>query len=146
MAEIRREEIVSGGGISTAALAHADEPEQRDYADRREPNNAAGRQTTASADQSNESDERTALFSPDEAKTLRVQWDSVQVGFVDEPRQAVERADQLVAGAMKRLAEMFAAERSRLEGQWDRGDSVSTEELRLALRRYRGFFGRLLSI
>jgi hypothetical protein len=146
MAEIRREDSVTSGGISTAALAHADEPEQRESAERREPDDAVERQTTASTDQSNESDERTALFSPDEAKTLRGQWDSIQVGFVDEPRQAVERADQLVAGAMKRLAEMFAAERSRLEGQWDRGDSVSTEELRLALRRYRAFFGRLLSI
>jgi hypothetical protein len=68
------------------------------------------------------------------------------VGFVDEPRQAVEKADALVAGAMKRLAEVFAAERERLEKQWDRGDSVSTEELRLALRRYRAFFGRLLSV
>jgi hypothetical protein len=86
------------------------------------------------------------LFSSDEANSLRGKWDSVQVGFVDEPRQAVERADELVAGAMKRLAEMFAAERERLEKQWDRGDSVSTEELRVALRRYRAFFGRLLSV
>ena len=68
------------------------------------------------------------------------------MGFVDEPRQAVQQADSLVAGAMKRLAEMFAAERAKLEGQWDRGDDVSTEDLRLALRRYRSFFGRLLSV
>jgi hypothetical protein len=47
---------------------------------------------------------------------------------------------------MKRLAEMFAAERAKLEGQWDRGDDGSTEELRLTLRRYRSFFGRLLSV
>ena len=79
-------------------------------------------------------------------RNVYAKWDAVQVGFVDEPRQAVERADSLVAGAMKRLAEMFAEERARLEGQWDRGDNVSTEELRLALRRYRAFFGRLLSV
>jgi len=64
---------------------------------------------------------------------------------VDEPCRAVEHADSLVAGAMKRLAE-FADQRAKLEGQWDRGDSVSTEDLRLALRRYRSFFGRLLSV
>jgi hypothetical protein len=58
----------------------------------------------------------------------------------------VEQADSLVAGAMKRLAEIFAAERASLEGQWDRKESVSTEDLRLALRRYRSFFGRLLSV
>jgi hypothetical protein len=70
----------------------------------------------------------------------------IQAGFVDEPRSAVEQADSLVAGTMKRLAEMFAEERSRLESQWDRGDDVSTEDLRIALRRYRSFFGRLLSM
>ena len=91
-------------------------------------------------------EQATPLFSPEEAKDFRARWDSIQVGFVDEPRQAVQQADSLVAGAMKRLAEMFAAERAKLEGQWDRGDDVSTEDLRLALRRYRSFFGRLLSV
>jgi hypothetical protein len=93
------------------------------------------------------SDEQaTPLFSPDEAKDFRARWDTIQAGFVDEPRRVVEQADSLVAGTMKRLAEVFADERARLEGQWDRGDSVSTEDLRLALRRYRSFFGRLLSV
>jgi hypothetical protein len=89
-----------------------------------------------------------ALFSPDETKDFRARWDAIQVGFVDEPRRAVEQADSLVAGAMKRLAVIFAAERTKLEGQWDRGNTAATatEDLRLALRRYRSFFGRLLSI
>ena len=92
-------------------------------------------------------DEQAApLFSSDEAKDFRARWDAIQASFVDEPRQVVEQADTLVALAMKRLAEMFAAERTKLEGQWDRGDNVSTEDLRLALRRYRSFFGRLLSV
>ena len=47
---------------------------------------------------------------------------------------------------MKRLAEVFAEERSKLEKQWDRGDTVSTEDLRVALQRYRTFFHRLLSV
>ena len=91
-------------------------------------------------------EQATPLFSPEEAKDFRARWDAIQVGFVDEPRQAVQQADSLVAGAMKRLAEMFAAERAKLESQWDRGDDVSTEDLRLALRRYRSFFGRLLTV
>ena len=70
----------------------------------------------------------------------------VQTAFVDEPRRAVEQADGLVAAAMKRLAEVFAEERSGLEKQWDRGDNVSTEDLRVALQRYRSFFHRLLAI
>jgi hypothetical protein len=86
------------------------------------------------------------LFSAEEAKDFRARWDVIQVSFVDEPRQVVEQADSLIAVAMKRLAEMFAAERARLESQWDRGDNVSTEDLRLALQRYRSFFGRILSV
>jgi hypothetical protein len=70
----------------------------------------------------------------------------VQTSFVDEPRRAVERADELVAEVIKRLADSFAQERSRLEGQWGRGDNVSTEDLRVALQRYRAFFDRLLNI
>ena len=69
----------------------------------------------------------------------------MQNSFVDSPRQAVEQADGLVAELMQHLATTFADERGRLEGQWDRGDDVSTDELRTAFQRYRAFFGRLLS-
>lgn len=93
-----------------------------------------------------ESGSPAALFPRDDANDLRQRWSEIQASFVDEPRRAVENADSLVAGAMKRLAEMFAAERSSLEGQWDRGGDVSTEDLRLALTRYRSFFDRLLSV
>jgi hypothetical protein len=86
------------------------------------------------------------LFPGNELEGLRTRWKEIQTAFVDEPRKAVEQADSLVASAMHRLAEVFADERSKLEQQWDRGDSVSTEDLRLALQRYRTFFERLLSV
>jgi hypothetical protein len=86
------------------------------------------------------------LFAGNETDEFRHRWDDIQAGFVDEPRQAVERADALVAAAIKRLAEIFAHERAALEQQWARGDDVSTEDLRVALKRYRGFFDRLLSV
>lgn len=86
------------------------------------------------------------LFPSDEIEGLRSRWSGVQTAFVDEPRRAVEQADSLVASAMKRLAEVFAEERTKLEQQWDRGDNVSTEDLRIALQRYRSFFQRLLSV
>jgi hypothetical protein len=150
MAEIRRDDTLENQGLSTAALAHADEPVEQKLVENREDGRdmsaAVGNRIGGQAGQPAETDAQEALFSQDESKELYSKWDAVQVGFVDEPRQAVERADSLVAGAMKRLAEIFAEERARLEGQWDRGDSVSTEELRLALRRYRAFFGRLLSV
>ncbi len=91
-------------------------------------------------------EELSPLFSSDEANNLHAKWDSVQVAFVDEPRQAVEEADRLIATTMKRLAEIFAEERQKLEHQGDKGDNVSTEDLRIALRRYRSFFTRLLRI
>ena len=91
-------------------------------------------------------DDSTPLFPSGELDGLRTRWKEFQTAFVDEPRKAVEQADGLVAQAMKRLAEVFAQERSKLEGQWDRGDNVSTEDLRIALQRYRTFFHRLLSI
>ena len=93
-----------------------------------------------------EAAERTMLFKPEEAGQFRTRWTDVQGAFVDSPRSAVERADALVAETMKRLAEMFSEERAKLEGQWDRGDNVTTEDLRVALQRYRAFFDRLLNI
>jgi hypothetical protein len=90
--------------------------------------------------------ERVApLFDEAATTDLRDRWTDVQAGFVDEPRSAVERADSLVAEVMQRLADSFATERKALEQQWSRGDDVSTEDLRVALRRYRSFFDRLLS-
>jgi hypothetical protein len=86
------------------------------------------------------------LFSEPEMGEFRSQWGKIQTGFVDEPRQTVEDADKLVAAVMQRLAEGFANERSGLEKQWDRGADVSTEELRVALQRYRSFFDRLLKL
>jgi hypothetical protein len=95
------------------------------------------------------SEQRTAepnpLFPDDELHNFRARWDQVQTSFVDEPRQAVEQADSLVANVVKRIAEQFSAERATLEQQWAQGDNVSTEDLRQALRRYRSFFDRLLA-
>jgi hypothetical protein len=85
------------------------------------------------------------LFPEDELHNYRARWDQVQTSFVDEPRKAVESADSLVANVVKRIAEQFANERETLEQQWDRGDSVNTEDLRQALKRYRAFFDRLLA-
>jgi hypothetical protein len=86
------------------------------------------------------------LFSESELGEFRSRWSHVQTGFVDEPRRTVEDADKLVAAVMQRLAEGFANERSGLEKQWDQGDRASTEDLRVALQRYRSFFDRLLKL
>ncbi|MBJ6725259.1 hypothetical protein [Geomesophilobacter sediminis] len=119
-------------GLTTATLAGAGEGKVS------EPG--------AAAVQIDEQERVAPLFAGDEAQHLHARWDAIQGAFVDHPREAVEEADKLVAATMKRLAEMFSEERAGLEGQWDRGDDVSTEDLRQALRRYRSFFNRLLKI
>jgi hypothetical protein len=86
------------------------------------------------------------LFLPDVSAEFRARWDAVQIGFVDDPTRAVREADELVAQVMKSLAETFSTERAKLEGQVDQSDHASTENLRVALRSYRSFFQRLLSL
>lgn len=140
------------GNISTADLAGKSPPE----AQSREPHSESALSSSGDAaqeqaiDPSSDREARTEttepLFPANDAQQLQERWNSIQAGFVDEPRTAVESADSLVATAMKRLAETFANERAQLETQWDRGDDVSTEDLRVALQRYRSFFGRLLSM
>jgi hypothetical protein len=86
------------------------------------------------------------LFPNEDLVGYRTQWESIQTGFVDQPRAAVEQADALVSQVVTRLTDVFTRERSTLEGQWAKGDNVSTEDLRIALTRYRAFFHRLLSM
>jgi hypothetical protein len=86
------------------------------------------------------------LFADGVDRDFRNRWRDIQTGFVDEPRSAVEQADQLVAQLMQRLAQSFSEQRSNLEKQWEASEKVSTEELRVAFTRYRSFFERLLSI
>ncbi len=89
---------------------------------------------------------RVALFQAGERQEAEERWREIQTRFVDEPRASVEDANVLVAELVDRLVSSFTAERSRLEAQWDRGEDVTTEELRLVLQRYRSFFGRLLEL
>src|SRR5579862_6690978 len=93
----------------------------------------------AGAPQAARDEPNAPLFAPNDAQDFRARWEKIQIGFVDEPRKAVEQADELVASAIKRLAEVFATERQKLEAEWDKTDNVSTEDLRVALRRYRSF-------
>jgi hypothetical protein len=93
-----------------------------------------------------ESPTERSLFADDELAGLRARWDNVQAGFVDDPKECVHKADGLVSDVVDQLTIGFAETRSRLEEQWARGEEASTEDLRLALRRYRDFFERLLAV
>ena len=86
-----------------------------------------------------------SFLDPKEQMTFGTRWEQLQSRFVDEPRDAVKEADDLVTEVLERITSRFEDERRSLESQWDSGKDVSTEDLRIALQRYRSFFGRLLS-
>jgi len=86
-----------------------------------------------------------ALLPADQNDRFRSRWEEIQASFVDEPQRAVEEADALVADLAQRVTASLTKERERLESQWAAGDDVSTEDLRVALTRYRTFFDRLLA-
>ena len=129
----------TAGGVGPAAgMAPAREGDPVSHTERKP--------TTAVGPTNREPETMMPLFSSHDTLGLRSRWESLQVAFVDEPRHAVEEADRLVTETVESLSKGFAAERGKLEKQWHRGEDVSTEDLRLALRRYRSFFERLLSI
>ena len=88
---------------------------------------------------------RASLLEDGELQSITMRWKDIQAEFVDEPEQAVQEADALVAELMQRLAAMFANERAGLEQRLAGDQQVSTEDLRQGLRRYRSFFERLLA-
>ena len=86
------------------------------------------------------------LFGDGDLTDFHSRWTEVQAAFVDDPRDCVQKADGLVSDVVDRLTAGFTQARSGLEEQWSRGEQVSTEDLRLALQRYRDFFERLLAV
>jgi hypothetical protein len=101
--------------------------------------------TRDTAEGAADDEQLTPLFDNADTQRFRARWQELQIAFVDEPRDAVANADELVAELMQQLAKRFNQERASLEGQWSRGEDVSTEDLRVSLQRYRSFFERLLA-
>jgi len=127
------------------------ESEQLTTADLANAANSPAREEDASVgfnEKSHLSEEEHAgpLLASDFSDDMRKRWETIQTGFVDDPRVSVQQADELVAAAIKKLAESFADARSQMEADWSKGKDVSTEDLRQALRRYRTFFQRLLAV
>ncbi|MFE1173300.1 hypothetical protein [Streptomyces sp. NPDC058773] len=101
--------------------------------------------TAAPAGADTVEEEAPPLLSAENADGFRSRWQEIQGGFVDDPREAVQSADALVAEVMQSLAATFSDHKQALEEQWNRGEQVDTEGLRMALRHYRSFFKRLLA-
>ena len=123
--------------VRTSSTRETEDPDYVEDVDDERPDASRGQSAVA--------EPGVPLFPAEESESFRGRWTEIQASFVDRPRESVEEADRLVADVVQRLTAQFGDERSRLEGQWDRGDDVSTEELRVALTRYRSFFERLLA-
>lgn len=85
------------------------------------------------------------LITAERSADYRARWKAVQGDFIDEPRKAVTDADSMVGEVLDQLAQTFHQQRRSLEEDWA-DDKSTTEELRIALRRYRTFFDRLLTL
>lgn len=92
-----------------------------------------------------EQDDAELLFSADDRLRFGRRWRDIQSRFVDDPSQAVESADRLVVDMTDHIADRIATHRSALTRQRDGKGTAETEELRLAIRRYRALFHRMLS-
>ena len=134
--------------LTTADLVAATDVTQRAQTAQREDVRESADSTKNTAPRADSEEERqlAPLFMPEAAADFRSHWDAIQIGFVDDPKQAVRSADELVAQVMKSLAETFAKERTQLEAHFKETEDTSTENLRIALCRYRSFFQRLLSL
>ncbi|MET9962439.1 hypothetical protein ABZ128_25820 [Streptomyces sp. NPDC006326] len=131
-----------GTGEATGADAGEEEGDTGAQTGEAEAADETGAGATTARDTGAEQDE--PLLARDEAERFQTEWSEIQGRFVDEPQEAVRAADTLVAEVMQTLAQTFNSHKQDLEGQWTRGEEVATEELRLALQRYRSFFTRLL--
>jgi len=140
-----RERLAGGDRQVTAKrMAERDDPSTRstspDERDRADPPTRPD--TPARADQS--ADRPAALISPERAREFQRRWTEMKGDFVEEPRHAVRQANNLVGEVLDELEELFRVQRGELEHGLD-DESATTEDLRLALGKYRSFFDRLLS-
>jgi hypothetical protein len=111
--------------------------------DQEQPENL---QTVNRTSDSDNQDDLVALFEQDATEKFRTRWLAIQSKFVDDPSESVKQADQLVNDVIQKISRSFADRRGSLERQWNGGEQASTEDLRLALKQYRSFFDRLLTL
>ena len=141
---LRDEGGLGGGGGPRDGGGMRDAPGHQDE--------GPGRYTREHGDQPGQHDQDpkdsdgVTVLDPTASERLRSRWQEIQAAFVDEPRQAVTGADQLVGEVLDEVSRVFRDQRSELEAEWSGNSEPGTEDLRQALRRYREFFDRLLSL
>ena len=84
-------------------------------------------------------------LSPVQVADLQRRWGAVQAGFVDDPRRAVEGADDIVAEVVGALQAAIDDRRRELAEPWRDHADASTDALLVAFQSYRSVFERVLS-
>lgn len=77
---------------------------------------------------------------------LQHRWLVTQAQILDDPRDAVREAGLLIGDALQFLTTTYSGHRDRIERSWKNDDSMSTDELRDTMRRYRALFQHVLSV
>lgn len=131
-----------GGGLREAG--HHDRHDDRHHDSHGEGGRSRAESMGAPTQETDSSGHATLVPQDRSAEYLR-RWETLKAGFVDEPRGAVRDANALVGEVLDELEALFKRQRSELERDLN-NESASTEDLRLALGRYRSFFDRLLTI
>ncbi|MEU4545775.1 hypothetical protein [Nonomuraea dietziae] len=89
--------------------------------------------------------QRQALFDQD-VDQAHTRWHDLQATFVEDPRQAVEQADELLDEVVNALTSSLTTRTSELGDRWKNTDQGDTEQLRLALRDYGAMLEQLLAL
>jgi len=145
--EDRRADTVAGKDeqpTDTAGRAEPDADRQARLAGKVEQRSETARMTDADRETETAEGRRTTLIPPERAESYNSRWNELKSEFVDEPRRAVQGANELVGEVLDELEELFRRQRADLEQGLD-SEQTGTEDLRQALGRYRSFFDRLLS-
>jgi hypothetical protein len=86
--------------------------------------------------------ERFELFTTGDVEGYRRRWETLQAGFVDDPRGSAEQAGALLEEAVEHVSRRSRELRDDFGRQTGQGGD--TEAMRLALRQYREFFAILV--
>jgi hypothetical protein len=139
-----RETDSSMEAIDERAATTKTEPMARLQGDRQDTEPSTTGPKTSSPPQAEGRRDGSARIPDAKLGAYAGKWTEIQAGFVDDPRRTLEQADRLVAEVIDHLSKLFTDERSRLKSQWSRDGKADTEDLRVAMQRYREFFQTLV--
>ncbi|MEW9548463.1 hypothetical protein [Nonomuraea sp. NPDC050783] len=139
-----REPYPGTGGDGTQADEH-DERNEHDERDERDGLTPAAAGEVPAETPAHAAPSDVTLFDQDPAE-VQARWRDLQAGFVDDPSDAVQRADGLLGEVVESLTSSLTSRTAALRERWKDVEAPDTEQLRQALREYRNVLERLLAL